>query len=228
MAALIELSAVRKTFWLGEREVEILHGVDLSIEEGEFVALTGPSGSGKTTMLEILGAISRPTSGSYRFDGVPLERRRDDDLADLRAARMGFVFQSFNLMPRMSALRNAALPLLYAGLARGERERRARELLRRLGLGSRLHHRPSQLSGGECQRVAIARALANRPLVILADEPTGNLDQRTGREILSIFADLHQEGRTLVVVTHSPEIAQRAPRVVRIRDGRIQADESRD
>jgi putative ABC transport system ATP-binding protein len=228
MAALIELSAVRKTFWLGEREVEILHGVDLSIEEGEFVALTGPSGSGKTTMLEILGAISRPTSGSYRFDGVPLERRGDDDLADLRAARMGFVFQSFNLMPRMSALRNAALPLLYAGLARGERERRARELLRRLGLGSRLHHRPSQLSGGECQRVAIARALANRPLVILADEPTGNLDQRTGREILSIFADLHQEGRTLVVVTHSPEIAQRAPRVVRIRDGRIQADESRD
>jgi putative ABC transport system ATP-binding protein len=228
MAALIELSAVRKTFWLGEREVEILHGVDLSIEEGEFVALTGPSGSGKTTMLEILGAISRPTSGSYRFDGVPLERRGDDDLADLRAARMGFVFQSFNLMPRMSALRNAALPLLYAGLARGERERRARELLRRLGLGSRLHHRPSQLSGGECQRVAIARALANRPRVILADEPTGNLDQRTGREILSIFADLHQEGRTLVVVTHSPEIAQRAPRVVRIRDGRIQADESRD
>jgi putative ABC transport system ATP-binding protein len=228
MAALIELSAVRKTFWLGEREVEILHGVDLSIEEGEFVALTGPSGSGKTTMLEILGAISRPTSGSYRFDGVPLERRGDDDLADLRAARMGFVFQSFNLMPRMSALRNAALPLLYAGLARGERERRARELLRRLGLGSRLHHRPSQLSGGECQRVAIARALANRPLVILADEPTGNLDQRTGREILSIFADLHQEGRTLVVVTHSPEIAQRAARVVRIRDGRIQADESRD
>jgi putative ABC transport system ATP-binding protein len=228
MAALIELRAVRKTFWLGEREVEILHGVDLSIEEGEFVALTGPSGSGKTTMLEILGAISRPTSGSYRFDGVPLERRGDDDLADLRAARMGFVFQSFNLMPRMSALRNAALPLLYAGLARGERERRARELLRRLGLGSRLHHRPSQLSGGECQRVAIARALANQPRVILADEPTGNLDQRTGREILSIFADLHREGRTLVVVTHSPEIAQRAARVVRIRDGRIQADDSRD
>jgi putative ABC transport system ATP-binding protein len=228
MAALIELRAVRKAFRLGEREVEILHGVDLSIEEGEFVALTGPSGSGKTTMLEILGAISRPTSGSYRFDGIPLERRGDDDLADLRAARMGFVFQGFNLMPRMSALRNAALPLLYAGLARRERERRARELLKRLGLGSRLQHRPSQMSGGECQRVAIARALANQPRVILADEPTGNLDQRTGREILSIFADLHREGRTLVVVTHSSEIARRAARVVRIRDGRILADESRD
>jgi putative ABC transport system ATP-binding protein len=228
MAALIELREVCKTFRLGEREIEILHGVNLTIEEGEFVALTGPSGSGKTTMLEILGAISRPTSGSYRFDGVPLERCDDDDLADLRAARMGFVFQSFNLMPRMSALRNAALPLLYAGFSRTQRDRRARELLRRIGLGGRLHHRPSQLSGGERQRVAIARALANEPRVILADEPTGNLDQRTGREILSIFADLHREGRTLVVVTHSPEIAQRAARVVRIRDGRIEAEGSHD
>jgi putative ABC transport system ATP-binding protein len=227
MAALIELRAVRKAFRLGEREVEILHGVDLSIEQGEFVALMGPSGSGKTTMLEILGGISRPTSGSYRFDGVPLEGIADDDLADLRGACMGFVFQTFNLMPRMSALRNAALPLLYAGASRGERKRRARELLTRIGLGRRLHHLPSQMSGGERQRVAIARALANEPRVILADEPTGNLDQRTGGEILSIFAELHREGRTLVVVTHSPEVAERAGRVIRICDGSIEADESR-
>jgi putative ABC transport system ATP-binding protein len=183
----IELRGVRKTFPLGEREVMALDGIDLDVAEGEFVAVMGPSGSGKTTCLEILGALSRPTAGSYRLDGARVEALDDDALADLRARRMGFVFQSFHLMPRMSAVRNAALPLLYAGVPRAEREERAEKMLVKLGLGDRLAHRPSQLSGGERQRVAIARALVNDPRLLLADEPTGNLDQQTGREILAIF-----------------------------------------
>jgi putative ABC transport system ATP-binding protein len=224
MSALIELSDVRKRFRMGEREVEALQGIDLEISEGEFVAIMGPSGSGKTTLLEILGAISRPSHGSYRFDEVPIHGLNDDRLADLRATRIGFVFQTFNLMPRMSAVRNAALPLLYAGVRRVERETRARELLERLGLAHRLDHRPSQLSGGERQRVAIARALVNRPRLLLADEPTGNLDEATGREILGIFRELHRERSTIVAVTHSAEVATVAERVVRIRDGRIERE----
>jgi putative ABC transport system ATP-binding protein len=224
MADLIELREVRKRFLMGETQIEALRGLDLVIRGGEFVALMGPSGSGKTTCLEILGAISCPTSGTYHFDGLPVHEFDDDRLADLRAQRMGFVFQTFNLMPRMSAVRNAALPLLYAGVVRGEREERARGLLKKLGLSGRLDHRPAQLSGGERQRVAIARALVNRPRVILADEPTGNLDEATGREILAIFRQLHSEGRTLVVVTHSEEVAAHAQRIVRIRDGRIETD----
>jgi putative ABC transport system ATP-binding protein len=220
----IELRGVRKTFPLGEREVMALDGIDLDVAEGEFVAVMGPSGSGKTTCLEILGALSRPTAGSYRLDGARVEALDDDALADLRARRMGFVFQSFHLMPRMSAVRNAALPLLYAGVPRAEREERAEM---KLGLGDRLAHRPSQLSGGERQRVAIARALVNDPRLLLADEPTGNLDQQTGREILAIFQKLHAEGRTLVVVTHSEEVAGFAGRVIRIRDGRIEGDTRR-
>jgi putative ABC transport system ATP-binding protein len=224
MAALIELRKVRKTFPMGATQIEALHGIDLTIREGEFVAIMGPSGSGKTTCLEILGAISRPTTGTYHFDGYPVHTFEDDSLADLRARRLGFVFQTFNLMPRMSALRNAALPLLYAGVPRVEREQRACSLLEKIGLGRRLQHRPAQLSGGERQRVAIARALVNEPRLILADEPTGNLDEATGREILSIFRRLHDEGRTLVVVTHSEEVAAHAERVVRLRDGRIASD----
>ena len=227
MTALLELEAVRKSFPLAGGAVEILHGIDLRIAEGEFVALMGPSGSGKTTCLEILGAISRPTSGRFRFDGVQIEGWDDDALADLRAQRMGFVFQTFNLMPRMSAVRNAALPLLYAGVRRDEREPRARVLLERVGLGHRLDYRPAQLSGGERQRVAIARALVNRPRVIFADEPTGNLDAATGHEILALFEELHREGRTIVVVTHSEDVAARAQRVVRLRDGRIEKDVAR-
>ena len=218
MNALLELAGVRKRFQLGEKEVEILHGVDIEVAEGEFVAIMGPSGSGKTTCLEILGALSRPSEGSYGLDGRPIHQLDDDSLADLRARRMGFVFQTFNLMPRMSAVRNAALPLLYAGVPRGER---ARELLDRVGLGHRLEHRPAQLSGGERQRVAIARSLSNRPRLILADEPTGNLDEATSREILDLFGEFHREGRTLVVVTHSDEVACRAERVIRLRDGYI-------
>ena len=221
MNALLELRGIHKRFSLGEKQVEILHDVDIDVRAGEFVAIMGPSGSGKTTCLEILGALSRPSEGSYRFEGRPVHHLDDDSLADLRARRMGFVFQTFNLMPRMSAVRNAALPLLYAGVARREREKRAGELLDRVGLGHRLGHRPAQLSGGERQRVAIARALANEPGVILADEPTGNLDEATSREILELFCELHREGRTLIVVTHNEEVASGAERVIRLRDGRI-------
>jgi putative ABC transport system ATP-binding protein len=221
MSALLELRGICKRFRLGETQVEIIHGVDIDVRAGEFVAIMGPSGSGKTTCLEILGALSRPSEGSYSFEGQPVHHLDDDSLADLRARRMGFVFQTFNLMPRMSAVRNAALPLLYAGVGRREREERARDLLGRVGLGHRLGHRPAQLSGGERQRVAIARALANDPGVILADEPTGNLDEATSREILEVFRELHREGRTLIVVTHNDEVASCAERVIRLRDGRI-------
>jgi putative ABC transport system ATP-binding protein len=221
-APVLELRGARKRFQLGSRELEVLRGVDLTIQRGEFVSIMGPSGSGKTTMLELLGALSRPSAGEVRFEGRPIQELVDDELADLRARRLGFVFQSFHLLPRMSAVRNAALPLVYAGVRRREREARARSLLEGFGLGERLDHRPAQLSGGERQRVAIARALVNEPAVILADEPTGNLDGRTGREILDVFSRLHREGRTLVVVTHDNAVAARAGRVVRLRDGLIE------
>jgi putative ABC transport system ATP-binding protein len=224
MSERIRLEDVHKTFSLGDRRVEVLSGIDLRVAEGEFVAIMGASGSGKTTLLEILGAISRPTSGRYWFDGEPIENLHDNALADLRAGSIGFVFQTFNLMPRMSAVRNAALPLLYAGVRRAERDERSRELLGQLGLAHRLDHRPAQLSGGERQRVAIARALVNDPRLILADEPTGNLDQATGREILDIFSQLNAEGRTLIVVTHSEEVAERTSRVIRIRDGFVEPE----
>jgi len=225
MSALLELRGVVKRFALGERVLEVLHGIDLDIGRGELVAIMGASGSGKTTLLEILGAISRPSEGSVALDGQAIQEWNDDRLADLRAQRLGFVFQSFNLLPRMSALRNAALPLVYTGVRRAEREARARVLLERLGLGHRLEHLPAQLSGGERQRVAIARALVNEPAVLFADEPTGNLDQTTGREILEIFRELHDEGRTIVAVTHSEEVAAIAGRVVRLRDGRVELEE---
>ncbi len=221
MPPVLELRGARKRFALGTRELEVLRGVDLSISAGEFVSIMGPSGSGKTTLLELLGALSRPSEGEVRIEGRPIQDLADAELADLRARRLGFVFQSFHLLPRMTAVRNAALPLVYAGVRRGVREARARQRLEQLGLAHRLDHRPSQLSGGERQRVAIARALVNEPAVILADEPTGNLDGETGREILDVFAALHREGRTLVVVTHDDAVAARAERVIRIRDGTV-------
>ncbi|MCP4007464.1 MAG: ABC transporter ATP-binding protein [bacterium] len=224
MSVLIELERVRKRFLMGDHEVEVLQGIDMQIHEGEFIAIMGASGSGKTTLLEILGAISRPSSGVYRFEDDEIQDLDDNGLADLRAQRIGFVFQTFNLMPRMSAQRNAALSLLYAGVKRNVREERARRVLERLGLAHRLDHRPAQMSGGERQRVAIARALVNEPRLLLADEPTGNLDQKTGREILDVFRELHREGRTIVAVTHSEEVAEVAQRVVRISDGCLQAE----
>jgi putative ABC transport system ATP-binding protein len=222
--ALLELRGVHQRFPMGEREIEVLHAIDLDVCEGEFVAIMGPSGSGKTTLLEIVGALARPSEGTVKLDGEALHALDDDGLADVRARRLGFVFQTFHLMPRMSAVRNAALPLLYAAVGRAEREAAGRRMLEKLGLGHRFAHRPSQLSGGERQRVAIARALVNEPRVILADEPTGNLDGRTGREILDLFCGLHGEGRTLVVVTHSEEVAECAGRVVRLRDGRVEPE----
>jgi putative ABC transport system ATP-binding protein len=220
----IELKAVRKAYTLGDRDVEILHGVDLAITHGEYVALMGPSGSGKTSCLEIMGALSRPTSGSVLLDGRAIEHHGDDELADLRAREIGFVFQTFNLVPRWNIVRNAALPLLYAGVDREERTRRAEAQLVRLGLSHRLDHLPSQLSGGERQRVAIARALVNEPRILLADEPTGNLDEAAGRDLLEVFARLHEEGSTIVVVTHSEEVAAHAQRVIRVRDGMLESD----
>ena len=209
MSALLELRGVVKRFALGERELEVLHGIDLEIGRGELVAIMGPSGSGKTTLLEILGAISRPSAGSVALDGEAIQGWNDDRLADLRAQKLGFVFQTFNLLPRMSALRNAALPLVYTGVRRAEREARARVLLERLGLGHRLEHLPAQLSGGERQRVAIARALVNDPPLLLADEPTGNLDPELALDIMDIIADAHARGTTVIVATHDPTLLER-------------------
>jgi putative ABC transport system ATP-binding protein len=221
---LIELQGVVKTYSLGKTAVRALDGIDLKIDTGEYVALMGPSGSGKSTLMHILGCLDTPDAGNYHFDGEDTARLNDLQLARLRNRAFGFVFQSFNLLPRLSALANVELPMLYAGFPRRERIRRAAELLNLVGLGDRLHHRPNELSGGEMQRVAIARALANEPRVILADEPTGNLDSRTGAEIMALFDRLAAEGRTIIIVTHDPGIAEHARRVVRLRDGKIVSD----
>ena len=197
----------------------MLKGIDLFIEEGEFVAIMGPSGSGKSTLLHILGCLDRPSEGLYKLDGVEVQGLSDEELAKIRRHKVGFVFQNFYLLPRQSALENVELPMVYAEVPPKERRRRARELLERVGLGDRLHHKPSELSGGERQRVAIARALANGPKLLLADEPTGNLDTKTGREILKLFKELWREGATIILVTHDPEVAAEAERLVRIRDG---------
>ncbi len=227
-APVIRLEGVHKVYSTGKLEVHALCGIDLVVESGEFVAVMGPSGSGKTTLLEILGCLSRPTRGGYRLAGNPADAIDSDGLARLRGAEIGFVFQSFNLLPRLAAVENVGLPLLYAGVARRERRRRALAALERVGLGHRAAHLPNELSGGERQRVAIARALVNRPALVLADEPTGNLDSATGEEILSLLGEVHAEGNTLVVVTHDPGIGSRAGRLVSIRDGRIERDSRRD
>jgi len=220
----IALRGVHKVYDTGLVEVHALRDVSLDVEAGEYVAITGPSGSGKTTMMEILGCLSRPTSGSYRLAGRDVASLGDDALARIRREEIGFVFQSFNLLPRLSALENCELPLLYRGVGRGERQRRARVALDRVGLGARGSHKPAELSGGERQRVAIARALINEPSLVLADEPTGNLDSRTGDEILRLLHAVHADGNTLIVVTHDARIAGQAARRVAIRDGRIDAE----
>jgi putative ABC transport system ATP-binding protein len=222
---MIDIQDLRKVYIMGEEEVQALGGVSLTIERGEYVAIIGPSGSGKSTLMNILGGLDRPTSGAYRFEGEDVSGFTDDELADFRRQRIGFVFQSFQLLPRLSALQNVELPMIYAGMAPKERRARAAELLERVGLGARLGHRPTQLSGGQQQRVAIARSLANRPDLLLADEPTGALDTSTGEEVLALFEELNAGGLTLAVVTHDPEVADMAHRRVSFRDGLIVSDE---
>jgi putative ABC transport system ATP-binding protein len=222
--ALIELSGVTKTYDSGDVQVHALRGVSLSIERGEFVAIMGASGSGKSTLMNILGCLDRPTSGSYRLEGEEIGRLDRDRLAELRNGTLGFVFQSFNLLSRTSALENVELPLLYSHVTSAERRRRAEAALARVNLAERKHHHPNQLSGGQQQRVAIARALVGEPRIILADEPTGNLDSRTSVEVMALLQELGDSGITVVLVTHEPDIAAYAGRIIEMRDGRVRSD----
>ncbi|HVO09410.1 MAG TPA: ABC transporter ATP-binding protein [Vicinamibacteria bacterium] len=221
---LIRMEAVTKVYDAGELAVQALRGIDLVLERGQMVAVIGPSGSGKSTLMHILGCLDAPTSGSYRLDGKDVAAMSGFQLAAVRNQKIGFVFQTFNLLPKASLLRNVELPLLYAGIGGSERKELAKEALRKVGLGDRAKHRPAELSGGQRQRAAIARAIVNQPSLILADEPTGNLDTRTGLEILSIFDEMHARGETIVIVTHDPRIAERCSRVVQIVDGLIEND----
>jgi len=220
---LIELERVSRIYQMGHMDVPALDDVSLSIRDGEFVAIAGPSGSGKSTMMNILGCLDRPTLGVYRLAGTPVGELDDDKLAKLRSRTIGFVFQSYNLLPRTSAIDNVATPLLYQGVGRGERQRRAREALERLGLGDRARHEPTELSGGQQQRVAVARALVTEPALILADEPTGNLDSHAGAEVIALLRELHRAGRTIVLITHDATIASLADREIHLLDGRIAA-----
>jgi putative ABC transport system ATP-binding protein len=225
-APVIELESVRKVYGIGTIEVEALRGVSLSITQGEYVAIMGPSGSGKSTLMHILGCLDVPTSGRYLLAGEDVSTMDEVELAEVRNRRIGFVFQQFNLLPSMNALRNVELPLSYAAVSREERRRRAHDALDRVGLGDRVDHRPGELSGGQQQRVAVARALASDPALLLADEPTGNLDSTATEDVLALFEQLHAQGRTVVLITHEAEVAERAARVIRIRDGQIASDES--
>jgi putative ABC transport system ATP-binding protein len=221
---LIDTHDLWKTYTMGAEQVHALRGVSLPIDRGEYVAIMGPSGSGKSTLMNVIGCLDTPTRGTYLLNGQRVSEMNDNELARIRNEEIGFVFQTFNLLPRSSALDNVALPLVYAGVARSERETRARAALEMVDLLPRLTHRPNELSGGQRQRVAIARALVNRPSLLLADEPTGNLDSKTGAEIMGLFARLHEAGHTIVVVTHEADVAAFAPRVVHLRDGQIEND----
>jgi putative ABC transport system ATP-binding protein len=223
--SLIEIRDLVREYVIGGQVIRALDGVDLTIERGEFVAIMGPSGSGKSTMMNMIGCLDVPTSGRYVLDGYDVSALSEDQLAELRNQKIGFVFQNFNLLPRMTALENVELPMLYAGVPPRERRDRAMEALERVGLKDRMHNRPNELSGGQQQRVSIARALVNHPVLLLADEPTGALDSRTTEDILGLFAELHEQGNTIVLVTHEPDVGQRAKRIVRFRDGRVEADE---
>lgn len=224
-APLVELQQICKHYTSGQNVVKALDGIDLTIRHGEFLAILGPSGSGKSTLMNVLGCLDKPTAGRYQLDGHPVDSLSTQQLAAIRNQKIGFVFQSFNLLEYASALDNVALPLVYAGVKAKDRRRRATELLTRVGLADRLDHKPNQLSGGQKQRVAIARALINQPQILLADEPTGALDSKSGAEIEALFNELHREGRTIIVVTHDNELAKRTKRIVTIRDGQVVCDE---
>jgi len=222
----IRLENVYKTYKLGAEPIHALRGIDFNVSRGEYVAIMGPSGSGKSTLLNVLGCLDTPTSGRYELDGQQVNALNHDVMADFRNRKIGFVFQTFNLLNRATALQNVELPLIYAALSRRRRRDRARTVLEMVGLADRLHHRPNELSGGQQQRVAIARALANNPSIILADEPTGNLDSETGEEIMEILSELHAHGHTILLVTHEEDVARNTQRIMRLRDGRVESDEA--
>ncbi|PTM14071.1 MAG: macrolide ABC transporter ATP-binding protein [Bacteroidetes bacterium] len=224
MAVVISTQNLDKTYDMGLTQVHALRGVNLTIEKNEYVALMGPSGSGKSTLMNLLGCLDTPSGGEYFLDGTNVSTMTDGELAEVRNRKIGFVFQTFNLLPRLTALDNVALPLVYAGFSKADREARAREVLASVGLGDRVDHKPNELSGGQRQRVAIARALVNRPSIILADEPTGNLDTKTSIEIMSILENIHAQGNTVILVTHEPDISEHAHRIVRLRDGEVESD----
>ena len=224
MQPIIELQEIRKTYFMGSNSLEVLKGITLTINKNEYVALMGPSGSGKSTLMNILGCLDTPTEGSYILNGKDVSKMADDDLAEVRNHEIGFVFQQFNLLPRLTAAENVALPLIYSGIGKKERTERAMEALRKVALEDRSHHKPNEMSGGQIQRVAIARALVNNPSLLLADEPTGNLDSKTSKEVMEIFSQIQAAGNTVVLVTHEEDIAEFAKRIVRLRDGNIESD----
>ena len=224
MGNIIKIRDIIRDFQLGQETVHVLKGIDLDIEKGEYVAIMGPSGSGKSTLMNLLGCLDTPTAGTYVLNGKDVSQMSDDELAEIRNKEIGFVFQTFNLLPRTTALDNVALPMVYAGASKKDRTERAQQVLADVGLADRMDHRPNQLSGGQRQRVAVGRALINKPSIILADEPTGNLDSKTGVEIMNLFEAIHKAGNTIIVVTHEEEIAAHAQRVIRLRDGLIESD----
>ncbi|WP_066224853.1 ABC transporter ATP-binding protein [Formosa haliotis] len=224
MSNVIEITNIIRDFKLGQETVHVLKGIDLTIKRGDYIAIMGPSGSGKSTLMNLLGCLDTPTAGTYILNGKDVSKMSDDELADIRNTEIGFVFQTFNLLPRTTALDNVALPMVYAGYSKSERTKRAEEVLTEVGLADRMDHKPNQLSGGQRQRVAVGRALVNKPSIILADEPTGNLDSKTSVEIMGLFNTIHQQGNTVILVTHEEDIAEHAHRIIRLRDGIIESD----
>ena len=228
MSSIINVNELRKTYTMGFNQVHALKSITLNINKNEYVALMGPSGSGKSTLMNLLGCLDTPSEGEYVLNGINVSTMADDDLAEVRNKEIGFVFQTFNLLPRLSSLENVALPLVYSGMSKSKRLERAQEVLTMVGLGDRVEHKPNELSGGQRQRVAIARALVNNPAIILADEPTGNLDTKTSIEIMEIFEEIHKRGNTVILVTHEPDIAEHAHRVIRLRDGLVESDKKNE